>query len=101
MKMIRIAKTRKLGALLRVTVTLFVGMLVTFGAAAQTVRIAAAADLQYAMEDLARQYEKHSPVKLAVTYGSSGNFYAQIQNGAPFDLYFSADISYPQKLVEA
>jgi len=65
------------------------------------VRIAAAADLQYAMEDLARQYEKHSPVKLAVTYGSSGNFYAQIQNGAPFDLYFSADISYPQKLVEA
>jgi len=89
------------GFLLRATIAILAGVLLTLGAAAQTVRIAAAADLQYAMEDLARQYEKHSPVKLAVTYGSSGNFYAQIQNGAPFDLYFSADVSYPQKLVEA
>jgi molybdate transport system substrate-binding protein len=101
MRIITIEKTRTLSFLLRVALALLVGGLVTSGAAAQTVRVAAAADLQYAMEDLARQYEKHSPVKLAVSYGSSGNFYAQIQNGAPFDLYFSADISYPQKLVEA
>ena len=71
------------------------------GVGAQTIRIAAAADLQYALADLAAQYEKHSPAKLAVTYGSSGNFYSQIQNGAPFDLYLSADVTYPQKLVEA
>jgi molybdate transport system substrate-binding protein len=101
MKTVRIKQTRKLEFLLRAAAALLAGVLVTFGAAAQTVRIAAAADLQYAMEDLARQYEKHSPVKLAVTYGSSGNFYAQIQNGAPFDLYFSADVTYPQKLAEA
>jgi molybdate transport system substrate-binding protein len=101
MKIITIGKTRTLGFLPRAAIALLAGVLVTLGVAAQTVRIAAAADLQYAMQDLARQYEKHSPVKFAVTYGSSGNFYAQIQNGAPFDLYFSADVTYAQKLVES
>ena len=68
---------------------------------AQTLRIAAASDLQFAMPELAAQCEKQTGVKLAVTYGSSGNFFAQIQNGAPFDLFFSADVSYPHKLVVA
>jgi molybdate transport system substrate-binding protein len=68
---------------------------------AQTLRIAAASDLQFALPDLATQYEKQSGVKLAITYGSSGNFSAQIQNGAPFDLFLSADVSYPHNLVVA
>jgi molybdate transport system substrate-binding protein len=68
---------------------------------AQTLRIAAAADLQFALPDLAAQYEKQTGVKLAVTYGSSGNFFAQIQNGAPFDLFLSADMEYPRKLIDA
>lgn len=67
-------------------------------AAQQEVRVAAAADLKFAMEDLAGQYEKQSGTKVNVTYGSSGNFFAQLQNGAPFDLFFSADIGYAQKL---
>jgi molybdate transport system substrate-binding protein len=67
---------------------------------AQSLRIAAASDLQFALADLAVQYEKQSGAKLAITYGSSGNFFAQIQNGAPFDLFFSADIAYPQKLID-
>lgn len=71
------------------------------GAQAQTLRIAAASDLQFALRDLAAEYEKQTGVKLAVSYGSSGNFFAQIQNGAPFDLFFSADITYPNKLIEA
>ena len=54
---------------------------------AQTLRIAAASDLQFVLPDLAAQYEKQTGVKLAITYGSSGNFVAQIQNGAPFDLF--------------
>jgi molybdate transport system substrate-binding protein len=68
---------------------------------AQTVRIAAASDLQSAMDDLASRYQMQTNKKLSLTYGSSGNFYAQIQNGAPFDLFFSADVLYAQKLVEA
>ena len=68
---------------------------------AQTIRIAAASDLQFVLPELAAQYEKQSGVKLAITFGSSGNLFAQIQNGAPFDLFFSADISYPGKLLTA
>src|ERR1700741_697688 len=66
----------------------------------QQLRIAAAADLQYVLNDISGQYEKQTGAKLAVTYGSSGSFFAQIQNGAPFDLFLSADLDYPQKLVE-
>lgn len=73
------------------------------GARAQNgeLRIAAAADLKFAMDELAEQYKKLAPVKVAVTYGSSGNFFSQIQNWAPFDLFFSADIDYPKKLEAA
>jgi len=65
----------------------------------QTLRVAAAADLQYAMRDLAGQFEKQSGITVAPTYGSSGNLRSQIQNGAPFDLFFSADAEYPRQLV--
>src|SRR4029077_3484619 len=63
--------------------------------------IAAASDLKFALTDLASTYEKQSGVKLHLTFGSSGNFFAQIQHGAPFDLFFSADSDYPRKLNEA
>lgn len=65
-------------------------------------RVAAAADLQFALEEIAAAWQKQAPGREArVSYGSSGNFFAQISNGAPFDLYLSADMSYPRKLVEA
>jgi molybdate transport system substrate-binding protein len=67
-------------------------------ARAQTVKVAAAADLKFAMDELATEFEKGSGAKLDVTYGSSGNFLTQIRNGAPFDLFFSADSEYPKKL---
>ena len=70
-------------------------------ARAQAVKVAAAADLKFAMRELASQFEKQSGAKLDVTYGSSGNFLTQIQNGAPFDLFFSADSEYPKKLEAA
>jgi molybdate transport system substrate-binding protein len=65
------------------------------------VSVAAAADLQFAMADLAHQFERATGDALRVTYGSSGNFFSQLQNGAPFDLFFSADIDYPKKLQSA
>src|SRR5271168_5469590 len=65
------------------------------------VSVAAAADLQFAMADLAHQFEKATGNTIHVTYGSSGNFFSQLQNGAPFDLFFSADIDYARKLETA
>src|SRR5438874_5617560 len=70
-------------------------------AVAEEITIAAASDLTFAFREIATEYEKTSGNQVRLTLGSSGNFYAQIQNGAPFDLYFSADIAYPRKLEEA
>jgi len=69
--------------------------------AAQNIRVAAAADLKFALDELGMRYEKQSGSKIAVSYGSSGNFLAQIRNGAPFDVFLSADIEYPRKLEAA
>jgi len=70
-------------------------------AVAEEITIAAASDLNFAFREIVTEYEKASGNHVRLTLGSSGNFYAQIQNGAPFDLYFSADIAYPRKLEEA
>jgi molybdate transport system substrate-binding protein len=67
----------------------------------QKVLIAAAADLRYAMDSLVGAYKQEHPGSdIEVVYGSSGNFYEQIRNGAPFDLFFSADMDYIQHLKE-
>jgi molybdate transport system substrate-binding protein len=63
--------------------------------------VAAAADLKFAMDDMVEAFGKaHPGIVVSVSYGSSGNFLSQIQNGAPFDLFFSADIEYPRRLAE-
>jgi molybdate transport system substrate-binding protein len=67
----------------------------------QDIHVAAAADLEFALEDLTAQYAKQTGKKVDAIYGSSGNFFAQIQSGAPFDLFMSADIAYARKLVDA
>ncbi len=68
---------------------------------AEQVQVAAAADLNYAMKDLAARFEQKTGNKVDLSFGASGNFYSQIQNGAPFDLFFSADLDYARKLAEA
>jgi molybdate transport system substrate-binding protein len=65
------------------------------------VRVAAAADLKFAMGEVAAEFKKATGTEVSATFGSSGNFFSQLQNGAPFDVFFSADIDYPRKLESA
>jgi molybdate transport system substrate-binding protein len=88
----------KMRVLLRLPVTLMLALLAATVVHGEEVRVAAAADLKFAMTRLAEQFEKDTGTKVYVTYGSSGNFFSQIQNGAPFDLFFSADVEYAKKL---
>jgi len=67
-------------------------------ALAQEIKVAAAADLQFALQDIAARFEKESGKTVKLSFGSSGNFFAQLQNGAPFDIFFSANLDYPRKL---
>ncbi len=67
-----------------------------------TLTIAAAADLTLCLDDLNAAFKKsHPDADLKSTTGSSGNFLAQIKNGAPFDVFLSADMSYPRELVKS
>lgn len=68
------------------------------GQAPGPLAIAAASDLQTVMPELTRRFERDAGIHTTVTLGSSGNFFAQIQNGAPFDVYLAADIDYPRRL---
>jgi molybdate transport system substrate-binding protein len=69
--------------------------------AAQEITVAAAADLQSTMQDVAARFQKETGKTVKLIYGSSGNFFQQIQNGAPFDMFFSANLDYPKKLEAA
>jgi molybdate transport system substrate-binding protein len=67
----------------------------------QEINVAAAADLHSALDEISAQFQRQSSAHVKITYGSSGNFYQQIQNGAPFDIFFSANTDYPKKLEAA
>ncbi len=71
------------------------------GEAGQDLTVAAASDLNFAFKDIVAEFEKTTGRQVRLSMGSSGHFFSQIQHGAPFDLYFSADIAYPRKLEEA
>jgi molybdate transport system substrate-binding protein len=62
--------------------------------------VAAATDLRFAFDEIVEKFHARNPnIKVEVTYGSSGNFYAQLSNRAPFDVFLSADVDYPHRLV--
>jgi molybdate transport system substrate-binding protein len=67
-----------------------------------TVRVAAASDLQFAFTEMAARLERRDrSIRVHAAYGSSGTFYAQLRQRAPYDLYLSADVEYPRDLVRA
>jgi molybdate transport system substrate-binding protein len=81
---------------------LFSLLILAWPAYAESFTVAAAADLKYAMSGLVDEFKKSHPGdNPEIVFGSSGKLYQQIANGAPFDLFFSADINYPRLLQDA
>jgi len=68
----------------------------------RSIAVAAAANLKAAAEELEKGFEAEQPgAEVTLTLGASGTFFAQLQNGAPFDLFLSADREYPAKVIAA
>lgn len=72
--------------------------LASLQAAAGEVRVAVASNFSAPMERIAAQFQAESGHRVSVSTGSTGKFYAQIRNGAPFDVLVAADESTPQRL---
>src|SRR4051812_26727785 len=79
-------------AWVRIAIVLAWSGLAAAGVAAQPLTVAAASDLQPVLPALAARFERESGHTVRLTFGSSGNFFTQIQNGAPFDVLLSADL---------
>ena len=82
----------------RLAILVAISLIVGLQGQTQELVVAAAADLQGVLPQLARRFEGRSGAHLTLTFGSSGNFFSQIRNGAPFDLFLSADADYPRQL---
>lgn len=91
------------GLLVKLIKTLLLAFAVfsSTGAFAEKITVAAAADLKFAMDEISVAFKKANPAdEIEVIYGSSGKFHTQVRQGAPYDLFFSADIEYPRELAK-
>jgi molybdate transport system substrate-binding protein len=84
-----------------IIVLLGVSLAAPIHAQAPALAVAAASDLQSVLPAIAQRFERQTGQRVSLTFGSSGNFFSQIRNGAPFDLFFSADVDYPRQLEAA
>jgi molybdate transport system substrate-binding protein len=86
------------------TIAFTVAAALTFAAAPacaqQTPVVAAASDLKFAVEDIAAEYRRETRRELKLIFGSSGNFFQQLRQQAPFDIFMSADEDYVLRLAE-
>lgn len=81
---------------------LLASVLLASFAHAEKVTIAAASDLKFALNEVVAAFKAaNAGAEVGVVYGSSGQFNTQIQQGGPYDIFFSADITYPQEIVKA
>lgn len=64
----------------------------------QKITVAVAANMQYAFRELKNEFEKNNPIRVEVVIGASGNLTRQIMQGAPFDVFISADTKYPENI---
>ena len=87
------------GGLLFWRISLLITFLCSTFVLAQEITIAAAADLSAALPEIVAKYKAQTGRDVKLTFGSSGNLTNQIRNGAPFDLFFSADEEYPKQLI--
>jgi molybdate transport system substrate-binding protein len=85
-----------LSALLLLTSTLGLG---AAKKSSKEINVAAAADLSAVLQDVAAEFEKKSGIRVKLSFGSSGALTQQIENGAPFSVFFSADMDYPRQLI--
>ena len=77
---------------------ILLALVFTAAAYSQELKIAAAADLSGALDKVAADFKKQTGVSVKISYGSSGHFFSEIRNGAPYDVFLSADRSYPETL---
>lgn len=84
---------------LAVACALLAALLASPARAEPPLLVAAASSMKFVFEDLLPAFHAaHPGTEVRLAFGSSGNFYAQISHGAPFDIFFSADMDYPEKL---
>lgn len=77
---------------------LLASLLLSLAASAETVQVAVAANFTAPMQEIATDFEKDTGHKAVLSFGATGKFYAQITNGAPFEVFLAADDETPAKL---
>ena len=90
-------------AILAIVSALIFQLMPTYATEARAgeITVAAAADLTFVFKEIGARFQKETGNSIKLSYGSSGNFFSQIKNGAPYDMFFSADVSFPKKLETA
>lgn len=83
---------------MRKVISITVLLIFSMGMFAEEIIVAVAANVQFVMEDLKTEFERQAGIKVKTVINSSGKLTAQIASGAPFDIFLSADMKYPETL---